>query len=100
MPRRFVMTNSSVIAGISFDVKDWFHMLLACVSGFQSPWEIVQRLSRARHIIDNQVHIVKICPNFKPKLIPDVLEDDPVFTRMVSAVNTKTARRASSSASP
>jgi hypothetical protein len=85
--RRFVMTNSSVTDGINFDVNNWFHRLFACVSGFQSPREIVQWLSRARHIIDNQVCIVKTCPICKPKLIPDVLEDDPVFTKMVNVVN-------------
>ena len=43
-------------------------------------------MSRARHIIDNQVYIVKIHLNFKPKVIPDVFEDDPVFTKMGRAV--------------
>ena len=50
--KRVVMTNTSVTAGLNFDVTGWSHMSYDCVSNFQSPREIIQWLSRARHIID------------------------------------------------
>ena len=86
--KRVVMTNSAVTAGVDFTVMH-FHKLYACASGFQNPREIVQWLSRARHIIDNEVHVVKISPGLTPQMVPDVLGDDPVFTNLIAAVNTE-----------
>ena len=75
------MKNTSVTAGLDFDVRGWFHRLYACVSNYQSPREIVQWLSRARHIIDRHVYVVRIRTKI-PKLINDILKDDPVFTHL------------------
>jgi hypothetical protein len=42
---RVVMTNSSVTAGLDFDVENCFYGLYACVSGFMRPRGIVLWIS-------------------------------------------------------
>ena len=86
--KRVGMTNTSVTAGLNFDVNGWFHSVYACVSNFQSPREIIKWLSRARHIIDQHVYIVRFRTK-NPKLINDILKDDLVFTHLVVSVNTE-----------
>jgi hypothetical protein len=86
--KRVVMTNSAVTAGVDF-AQLWFHRLYACVSGFQNPREIIQCLSRARHIIDNEVFVVKISPSLRPKHVPDMIETDPLYTTLIKSCNTE-----------
>jgi hypothetical protein len=87
---RVVMTNTAVTAGVDFNVPDWFDRLYACISGFQNPREIVQWLSRARHIKENKVYVVKICAMFVPKAVPDRLNgSDDTFHRLIANINTE-----------
>jgi hypothetical protein len=57
---RVVMTNLAVTAGVDFNVPNWFDMSYACISGYQNPREVVQWLSRARHIRENVVFVAKV----------------------------------------
>ena len=86
--KRVVMTNSAVTAGVDFTVTH-FHRLYVCASGFQNPREMIQWLSRARHLIENEVHVVKICPWLKPAMVPDRIGDCAVYTELIAAVNTE-----------
>ena len=87
---RVVMTNSAVTAGVDFNVPDWFDRLYACISGYQNPREVVQWLSRARHIRENVVFIAKICPGLEVKEVADKLNDeDPVYNRLIAKINTE-----------
>ena len=85
---RVVMTNTFVTTCLNFDVKEWFHKSYALVSNFVSPREVVQWLSRVRHLIDEQVYVTEI-PTLLPNHITDILKDDEVFTRLVASVNTE-----------
>ena len=60
-----VMTNTTVTAGVDFNVPDWFDRLYACITGFQNPREVVQWLSRARHIRENVVFVAKVFPRLE-----------------------------------
>ncbi len=86
--RRVVMTNTPITASLNLDVKEWFHISYACVSNLVSPREVIQWLSRARYLIEEQVYVSKI-PTILPKLITDIMKDDPVFIKLVAFVNTK-----------
>ncbi len=73
------MTNTSITTvSLNFDVKEWFHRSYTVVSNFVSPREVVQWLSRVRHLIEEQVYVTKI-PTLLPTLITDILKDDEVF---------------------
>jgi len=84
------MTNAAVTAGLDFNVK-WFHRLHTCVARNQNPREVVQWLSRARHIIENDVFLVTISPHIKPKAIEDKIGTDPTYTNLIKNCNTELA---------
>jgi hypothetical protein len=87
---RVVMTNTAVTAGVDFNVPNWFDRLYACISGFQNPREVVQWLSRARHIKEDKVYVVKICPKMQAKVVPDRLNGaDTTFNRLIANINTE-----------
>jgi hypothetical protein len=89
--KRVVMTNASVTAGLDFTMK-WFHRLYTCVAGNQNPREVVQWLSRARHIIENDVFVVTISPHIKPKAIEDKIGTDPTYTNLIKICHTELAK--------
>jgi hypothetical protein len=87
---RVVMTNSAVTAGVDFNVHNWFDRLYACITGYQNPREVVQWLSRARHIKEDKVYVVKICPKLQVKHVPDLLNGtDPTFNHLIASINTE-----------
>ena len=63
-------------------------MSYALVSNFVSPREVVQWLSRVRHLIEEEAY-VNITSTLLLTLITDILKDDEVFTRLVAFVNTE-----------
>ena len=62
---RVVMTITTITAGVDFNAPDWLDRLFTCISEFQNPREVVQRLSCARHIREDKVYVVKIFPQLK-----------------------------------
>ena len=56
----------------------------------------MQWLSRVCHIIDNEVFVVKISPPLRPKLVPDMIETDPVYTNLIKSCNTELQNNARS----
>jgi hypothetical protein len=85
---RVVMANTFVTACMHVDIKEWFHRSYALVYHFVSPREVVQWLSRVRHLIAEQVYVTKI-PTLLPNLITNIFKDEEVFTRLVAYVNTE-----------
>ncbi len=47
---RVVMTNSAVTADVDFNIPNRFDQMYEYISGYQNPREVVQWLSRTRHI--------------------------------------------------
>lgn len=85
--KRVVMTNSRITAGVDFTVR-WFHKLYMASPAFQNPRECIQWLSRARNLVDNEVHVVRL-PGKKPAPVPDLIGDCPVYKHLVAAINTE-----------
>ena len=86
--KRVVLTNAAVTAGLDFN-EDWFHRSYACVSGNQNPREVIQWLSRARKLKENEVYIVTISPRIKPMMIKDSIGTDPVYKNLIANCNTE-----------
>ncbi len=84
------MMTSAVTAGVDFNVPNWFDRLYACISGYQNPREVIQWISRARHIHENVVFIAKNCPGLEVKEVADKLNGtDPVYNRLIANINTE-----------
>jgi hypothetical protein len=64
--------------------------LYACISGVQNPRDIVQWLSRTRHIREDKVNVVKICPQLKVKDVPGRLNGAyTTFNHLIENINTE-----------
>jgi hypothetical protein len=63
--------------------------MYTCVAGNQIPREVLQWLSMARHIINNEVFVVTISQFINPKPVNDTIETDPVYINLVNNYNTE-----------